>query len=154
MSADIHSFTDLLKQDLNALHQLQNLLNQERSSLEKNQLEVLGDLQEKKKPLLLEIQQNARKRTDWVSQTKLSKSRFLRLLDEKAPPVMALYQECEAKLHAVKALNEVNGQIIASSQQRVVRLMQIIRGQSQQAQMYGKNGTTSGYGGRHALAEA
>ena len=154
MSANLHSFTDLLKQDLSHLNELHALLVQERTSLEDNQLEVLNELQEKKKPLLLEIQQNARRRTDWVGQTKLSKPRFLKLLDEKAPPVMALYLQCEERLKEIKQLNDVNGQIIVRSQQRVVRLMQIIRGQSHQAQMYGKNGSTSAYGSKHTLAEA
>jgi len=154
MSANLHSFTDLLKLDLNKLNELHDLLIQERTSLEKNQLEVLSELQEKKKPLLLEIQQNARRRTNFVSQTKLSKARFLRLLDEKAPPVMLLYLQCEHRLKDIKQLNVVNGQIIACSQQRLVRLMQIIRGQGHQAQMYGKNGSTSAYSNKNSLAEA
>ncbi|WP_020406891.1 flagella synthesis protein FlgN [Hahella ganghwensis] len=154
MSADLKIFSDLLRKNLDTLIQLDDLLAQERASLERNQMEELDELLEKKKPLLLQIQNNARERTDWIKNTKLPKKRLFKLLEEKAPPVMMLFRDCEQRLLDIKQKNEVNGQIIARSQQRVVRLMQIIRGQSQQAQLYGKNGAADAYGGKQSLAQA
>ncbi|OZG73766.1 flagellar biosynthesis protein FlgN [Hahella sp. CCB-MM4] len=154
MSADLKTFSDLLRKDLDTLIQLDELLTQERTSLENNQMEELGELLEAKKPLLIQIQQHARERTEWIKNTKIPKAKLFDLLEQKAPPVMASFRECEQRLREIKQKNDVNGQIIARSQQRVVRLMQIIRGQSQQAQLYGQNGTTDAYGSKQTLAQA
>ncbi|AZZ91378.1 flagellar protein FlgN [Hahella sp. KA22] len=154
MSADLKVFIDLLKQDLQTLSQLEDVLQQERDSLEQSDIETLQRIIECKLPLLQQIESHARTRTQWVSQTGLPIERFLSLLKEKAPPVMKLYRQCESSLANIHKLNEVNGRIIARSQQRTTKMMQIIRGQSQQMQLYGKNGTEKSVGEAQAIAQA
>ncbi|ABC31420.1 putative flagella synthesis protein FlgN [Hahella chejuensis KCTC 2396] len=154
MSADLKVFIDLLKQDLQTLSQLEDVLQQERDSLEQSDIETLQRIIESKLPLLQQIESHARARMQWVSQTGLSIDRFLSLLKEKAPPVMKLYRQCESCLANIHKLNEVNGRIIARSQQRTTKMMQIIRGQSQHMQLYGKNGAEKSVGEGQAIAQA
>lgn len=154
MAANLNNFVNTLKEDINALHALEEILDSERSSLEQNKVEELDTLTTKKVPLLQQIEKNSRIRKECLAETRLPKERFLNLLEQKAPPVMALYRQCESALKTVKKKNDVNAQILVNSQKRVLKLMSIIRGQSSQSHIYGKNGGEKAVTSNHILGEA
>lgn len=154
MASNLNSFISLLNKDLQTLSDLEVLLDQERTSLENNELSELNELTEKKTPLLIHLEQNSVAKSAWLKECKLPLPRILELLSVKAPTAMKLYQQCQDKLKQIHRLNEVNGRIIATSHQRVERLMCIIRGQGKQMRIYGQNGTERSVNSNHYLAQA
>jgi len=154
MTSDLNSFIELLKQDLNTLSELESILKQERLHLEANDTSAINDIAVQKTPLLATIESHAVARGNWVKSCKVPLPKLLKLLAEKAPAASKLYQQCHQKLKQVHILNEVNGRIIAASQQRVDNLMSIIRGQGKRSQLYGQNGKKGAMGGNLYLTEA
>lgn len=154
MASDLTSFIELLKQDLQTLSELEEILLHERESLEKNELDHLDKLTNKKTPLLVQLEANAAAKSAWVRGCKLPLPRLLELLESKAPAAMSLYRQCNSRIKAVHQLNEVNGRIVATSHQRVEKLMSIIRGQGQQMHIYGHNGAERAVGSHYYFAQA
>jgi len=154
MPSDLQNFVDILQQDLTTLTALESLLAEERKILEQNEVNALPGLASQKTPLLKRLEDHAIARANWIKSCKLPQAKVLELLRSKAPLAMKLYGQCQQKLKHIQQMNEINGRVIATSQQRVEKLMTIIRGQGAKTSIYGKNGSQRPISGHHYLTTA
>ena len=136
-AVNIQSLVDILRSDIASLQQLHRLLRFERTFLEQGELEKFKIAGEKKAVCLEQIEQNATLKTAWLKANNLSIEKFRQLARQRVPKAYELLIEAENLLVEVSNLNRVNQKIIQLSQQRVERMMDLLRGKTAAPSLYG-----------------
>ena len=157
MAGLIDSLIPLLQRDATALQSLEQALNDERSALEARDNQLLQQAVDLKASLVEQVELNARNKAQLFAQhgLKLSPTHIKAALAKIGrQDVIALWDEVIERLESCKSLNEINGRVVYRSQHSLNRMMNILRGQESQQQLYGENGRGNAIGGRHLLANA
>ncbi|PID42351.1 MAG: hypothetical protein CSA52_03800 [Gammaproteobacteria bacterium] len=157
MTIALKTLIDFLDSDLNDLTRLEEVLNKERHALQERDLPQIEQSQQLKQELLQCLEQRARSKSTYLAKE----------CAPKAPPTFSMlvkvssnaelkskWQLVQSLLNQCKQANSVNGKIISHSQQRVTRIMEIIRGQSRQSSLYGARGKKETMSGSCVLARA
>ena len=153
-AVNIQSLLDILRSDIASLQQLHRLLRFERTFLEQGELEKFKLAGEKKIACLEQIEQNAGLKTSWLKANNLTIEKFRQLARERVPKAFELLTEAEDLLKAVSGLNRVNQKIIQLSQQRVERIMDVLRGKTAAPSLYGSAARTAATAVGHGRAIA
>ncbi|MAM89501.1 MAG: hypothetical protein CME36_19550 [unclassified Hahellaceae] len=153
-AVNIQSLLDLLRSDIASLQQLHRLLRFERTFLEQGELEKFKLAGEKKITCLEQIERNAGLKTSWLKANNLTIEKFRQLARERVPKAFELLTEAEDLLKAVSSLNRVNQKIIQLSQQRVERIMDVLRGKTAAPSLYGAAARSAAAGHGRAIASA
>lgn len=115
---------------------LEAALLEEQQALLDRDPEVLLAVAERKRSLLLELQQIASSLTE---------------LPQAAP---ALRQRLEATFERCRQLNQVNGGVVAASRGATEKALALLRGQDVPLSLYDSHGDTRAAGGSRSLAQA
>lgn len=146
MSMDINSLRQMILQDQTALESLRDCLIKEREYLEARNLDQMQTLIERKTQLLDEISQQVKLRAQVLAKLNLPQtadgwSQFLQRhpltqpLEAEWQTLVQIYEECQE-------LNQINGKLVARSQQTFGHLLNLIRGQVTAPSLYGANGSS------------
>lgn len=146
MSMDINSLRQMILQDQTALESLRDCLIKEREYLEARNLDQMQTLIERKTQLLDEISQQVKLRAQVLAKLNLPQtadgwSQFLQRhpltqpLEAEWQTLVQIYEECQE-------LNQINGKLVARSQQTFGQLLNLIRGQVAAPSLYGANGSS------------
>jgi flagellar biosynthesis protein FlgN len=132
-----------LRQDINACQNLLNLLEGERQALKARNPQLLEEVIQNKTALLLHLEQSAKQRGQWVSQSgasQKSEAVWLDLLRKLDPATEDTWLEFKDLLKTCQEQNEINGKLLARNQQVFDRLLAIVRGQSENGPLYTAKG--------------
>lgn len=157
MSQTISHLKTLLKQDINDLDTLFNLLRAEKSSLETRDNEQITRLCAHKSELVKQIDTRAKQKAKTIAGSGLGikpgqvGAALATLGDQE---LSALWTTSLEKLEHCKHANQVNGAIISHSVQRTSKLMNIIRGQSNTPKLYGQQGKSQSLAAGQVIGKA
>lgn len=143
MAIALKNLIQFLDLDIQDLTRLTQVLLHETEALQQRNLPLLESSQAEKHHLLHRIEHRAQAKIAYLSEASTP----------KAPPPFSLLvkvssnPELKEKWRAVQSLlensqraNAINGKIISHSQRRVEKMMDIVRGKSQQPALYGSEG--------------
>lgn len=142
------SFSNLLEQEISLLESLQELMQEERKTIESNKIDNLDPITEQKKVLLDQVEQANHRRNEFLRanvqassgrerlETFISKSQNKSQLTEQ-------FNHLEMALHECKQQNDTNAMIVAMNQRHVERNLNIMKGIDQSAVTYTSKGTTN-----------
>jgi len=153
----IEQLKSLLKQDLNDLDRLNQLLAEEKASLKTRDSVKIEQSSLIKSELIKQIDARAKLKAKTIANSGLGikpghVGEALKSLGD--PGLSALWDESLEKLTLCKDENLVNGTIISHSIQRTSKLMTIIRGQSAAPNLYGQQGKSQSYSGSQMIGKA
>lgn len=155
--SNIDELNDLLKQDVQQLATLLNVLEQEKDLLAGADVKTLASVTREKNHHLNEIRERAKVKIRLLVAIGFrpdqgDPSRFLRSagLDE----TVALWEEASARLGHCQSLNQANGRVISHLQKRLSKLTEIFRGATGQDKLYGAKGQEEAVSHRNVLASA
>jgi len=155
MSAD--AVEQLISSDIAACESLLQLLDEEQNALKDRQIEALEPIIEKKTSFLLHLEQSAIKRQQWSQQAKIAadSSAWQDLIEEfKRPGLLEQWRKLKALLDDCRDANEINGKLLARSQEMFERISNILRGQNQKVSLYGASGRTTQSANSSRVGEA
>lgn len=135
----------LLSLDLQHSTRLENVLREERLTLQQRDQQQLSALVEEKEQLLSKLDQSAKLRSQWLQQLglKASADDWEKLvLKQQDPSLTDRFQALNDSIKNCRELNEVNGRLIGRSQQTLAKLLNIMRGTQATPQLYGSDGST------------
>lgn len=146
-----------LKQDIQDLNSLSDLLKQEKELLKTRESKSIEALANKKSQIIKQIETRAKAKAKLFASSGLGirpgkiESALQAMND---PELMSLWIASREKLTLCKEQNLVNGAIITRSKQRVGRLMDIIRGKHKAPNIYGQKGKEQSFSDNHRIAKA
>ncbi|MCV6625672.1 MAG: flagellar protein FlgN [Cellvibrionaceae bacterium] len=143
--ASTSAILDLVDQDLTTSLALLHLLEKEQTALQERDNESLRSLLEEKTALLNTLDAGAAQRTEILRDLKQPTDRYAweSLIDALGnKDLKEHWHDLKDTINECQQLNEINGKIIARSQQTVQRLLQIMRGEDMQQHLYGERGNT------------
>ncbi|PIE43336.1 MAG: hypothetical protein CSA50_05520 [Gammaproteobacteria bacterium] len=142
MTIALKTLFDFLDSDLNDLPHLEHALNEERLALQERNLSLLEQSQLLKQQVLQRLEQRTRAKSDYLAKACApNPPTFATLVRVSSnAELKAKWQLVQTLLNQCKQANSVNGKIISHSQQRVTKIMEIVRGQSRQSSLYGSQG--------------
>lgn len=146
-----------LRQDISACQNLLTLLDSERQALKARNPEQLEEVIHNKTILLLHLEQSAKQRSQWVTQSaagQKSESLWLGLLRKLDPALENSWLEFRELLKTCQEQNEINGKLLARNQQVFDRLLAIVRGQQENSPLYTAKGSRGGAYNFQKLGEA
>lgn len=135
----------LLSLDLQHSTRLENVLREERLTLQQRDQQQLSALVEEKEQLLGKLDQSAKLRSQWLQQLGLKASADdweNLVLKQQDPSLTVRFQALNDSIKNCRELNEVNGRLIGRSQQTLAKLLNIMRGTQATPQLYGSDGST------------
>lgn len=157
MASLIDSLATLLDRDAKELEILEQSLVDERRALETRDHQGLQDSLTVKTRALAQLQGNSKAKTQLFAQhgLKASPTHIKAALQKVGRlDLLARWNQVNDQLDRCKALNEINGRILYRSQQSLGKILSILRGQSNQQQIYGENGRANSLGSRQLIANA
>ena len=137
----------LLQDDREKLDALYEVLQAERSCLEKRDLDQLNSLLQKKQSLLGAIENNDFRRRQLLQKAGLpanqtSLSRLKALLKQNSPHAVDLLAAIEHRLQQCRELSETNKIIVHRSKLNTQRALAILHGSQPLENVYNSHGTT------------
>ncbi len=143
--------------DINACETLIQLLDKEQEALRERDPEQLAEIIEAKIPPLSQLENSANVRAKWsiescgessvdAWQEILQQTNQTKLKDDWNK-LKGLTQECKMK-------NEVNGKLLIRNQQVYGRLLDLLRGQQHNTNLYTSNGSSTGLNNSNKVGEA
>lgn len=155
--AAIDELKHLLKEDLNGLRQLADILATEKDALATSDLRAIETLTQDKNALLGQIRERAKQKIHALvamgyKPENGDPSRFIR--SAGLADLTGLWLTVDQELKACHALNSINSRVVGHLQQRLTRLTDIFRGSAGQAKLYGASGQQTSLGQRNSLASA
>jgi len=139
----LHDIHTMIQQDLATSRQLLALLEQEKGSTQARDYASMSQLLKEKAPLLEQLKLNAQQRSTWLSElectpnednwNKLLQSLNNNDLEKQWKDVKNTIQHCQD-------INNVNGKLISRGAQSHERLLHLMRGNTQQTDIYNASG--------------
>ncbi len=149
---DLNEIHTMINQDLATSRQLLALLEQEIDSTKSRDYEKMGQLLKEKTPLLEQLKQNAQTRSQWLislnrSSNETSWAALLESFNDEN--LQKQWQEVKTTVEHCQKINEDNGKLVNRGVNSHQRLLQIMRGNIQQADIYNAKGSkqSSHFGG-------
>ncbi|MCP8464831.1 flagellar export chaperone FlgN [Pseudomonas sp. ZM23] len=146
----------LINGDIDAAHQLLQLIDDEYQALQARDLAQLQRLLERKVPLLQQLERNGRERTALLQQAGVSVDRqgLAQLAERNGDAdVLARGDELSALLDQCQEANQRNGRIIRAGQASTGRLLDILRGQDT-PNLYDRRGGSTQSSRQRPLSQA
>lgn len=141
--------------DIPATDQLLTLLKQERSLLEKREYEQYQQLISNKLQLLQTLEKNAAVRQQHLLNAGFEdEASTLATLDKQAPIVANAWRKLQSQWQQCQELNEINERISKRTRLVVGQILDILRGQNNQAKLYTKQGNTRNNGEGRPITSA
>lgn len=157
MTITVRTLIECMQQDDKDLKQLEVVLKKESEALQQRDLKLLGDVLTLKTSLLSSIEQRAKNKSHILhalgyTPTTMDLDGFLDQLNNE--PLKRVWLYLRNKLQDCKTLNSINGKVVSHSQMRVSKVMQIVRGQSSQSNLYTASGKQSSAASAYRIASA
>ncbi len=147
-----------IRQETDACSTLLGLLHTEREALKSRDVDKLEEVIQAKSAFLLQLEQGARQRSQWVPQKtpggQKSEALWLDLLRRLDPTLESDWEGFRDLLKQCQDQNEINGKLLARNQQVFARLLSIVRGQNENSPLYTPKGNRGGAGTYQKLGEA
>lgn len=158
MSLDINSLRQMIAQDFAAVSQLKQLLVQERSLLEQRKQNELQAIIDQKIALVDQLNTNAKQRQQILNTLGLPTNAngwdlFLQRnvatqpLRDDWKIVVSEFEECQK-------MNDINGKMVARSQQTLNHLLGLLRGKGASPSLYNAQGAKTQYSSSYTVAKA
>lgn len=158
MSDVIDNLKHLLKQDIQDLDTLQQILSAEKTALKSRDSDKIQHITQNKSSLVQQIETRAKQKAKLLASSGLGvkPGKVTETLESFGDRELTeLWKQSVQELKTCKDKNAVNGSVISHTLQRTAKLMSIIRGQGNKPDLYGQKGKTSSMsGGRHILGKA
>ena len=143
----------MIEQDLATSRQLLALLEKETDSTQARDYAAMSELLKQKTPLLDGLKKNAQIRSKLLlstNQAASEKNWSLLLESFNDDSVKQTWREVKTTIEHCKVINNVNGKLINRGVQSHMALLQIMRGNTAQADIYDAKGTkrSTNYSGR------
>lgn len=149
------AIADLVDQDLTSSLALLHTLEKEQEALQERDHEQLRELLEEKTALLNTLDAGSVQRAEILRELQQPNDQYAweSLIDAMGDhDLKDHWTSLKDTIADCQQLNEVNGKIIARSQQSVQSLMQILRGDNGQQNLYTSSGTTNNSGRLNSAA--
>ena len=158
MSLDINNLRHMITQDSAALAQLKQLLAQERTLLEQRKQDGLQDIITQKTALVDQLNESAKLRhqiltTLGLPTTAIGWDTFLQR-NTATLPLRDDWKNLVSEFEECQKMNDVNGKMIARSQQTVNHLLSLLRGKVAAPSLYTAQGTKTQYTSSYTVAKA
>lgn len=158
MSLDINALRQMITQDSAALAQLKQLLTRERGLLEQRQQDGLQEIIEQKSSVVDQLNNSAKMRNQILTtlglptnasgwDTFLQRNTATLPLRDDWKNLVNEFEECQK-------MNDVNGKMIARSQQTLNHLLNLLRGKVAAPSLYTAQGTQTQYTHSYTVAKA
>ncbi len=158
MSLDITALRQMLAQDSAALSQLKQLLTRERELLEQRKQEGLQEIIEQKAAVVDHLNNSSKIRNQILNtlglapnasgwDTFLQRNTATLPLRDDWKNLVGDFEECQK-------MNDVNGKMIARSQQTLNHLLNLLRGKVAAPSLYTAQGTQTQYTSSYTVAKA
>ena len=134
----------MIEQDLATSRQLLALLERETDSTQARDYQAMSELLKEKTPLLDGLKKNAQMRSKLLlsSNQAANEKNWSLLLDSfNNDSVKQTWQEVKTTIEHCKSINNVNGKLINRGIQSHNKLLQLMRGNTLQADIYDAKGT-------------
>lgn len=158
MSLDITALRQMLAQDSAALTQLKQLLANERELLEQRKQEGLQEIIERKAAAIDHLNNSARIRNQILNALGLSTNAsgwdtFLQR-NTATLPLRDEWKNLVSDFEECQKMNDVNGKMIARSQQTLNHLLNLLRGKVAAPSLYTAKGTQTQHSSSYTVAKA
>jgi flagella synthesis protein FlgN len=141
--------------DIPFTEQLLALLQQERSKLEQRQYDGYQQLISDKQLLLAQLEQHASERRQLLAAAGFEdEAAALVALDKQAPIIANAWRKLSEQWQQCQQLNEINERIAKRTRLVVGQILDILRGQNNQAKLYTKQGDARNSGGGRSITSA
>lgn len=141
---ELHEIHNMIQQDLATSRQLLALLEKESDSTQSRDYLSMSQLLKEKTPLLEQLKLNAQQRSSWLSslQCTPNEENWNKLLHSlKQPEIQQQWQEVKNTIEHCQEINNVNGKLISRGVKSHEHLLQLMRGNTQQADTYDARGS-------------
>ncbi len=138
---DIHN---MIEQDLATSRQLLALLKQESESTQARDYVSMSRLLKEKTPLLEQLKLNAQQRSNWLTSLNCTpnESNWTKLLQSlNNMDIQKQWQDVKNTIEHCQNINNVNGKLISRGVKSHERLLQVMCGKTQQADIYDAKGS-------------
>lgn len=158
MSLDINLLRQMHAQDSSAIQQLKQLLIIEREQLAQRKQEQLSSIAEQKTVLVDQLNHNTKQRTAVLKALNLQTNAqgwdlFLQR-NTATLPLREEWQQLITEFEECQELNDINGKLIARSQQTLNHLLNLLRGKVATASLYTAQGLKSEQTSSFTVAKA
>lgn len=158
MSLNVTLLRDMIAQDSAALAQLKQLLAQEREQLEQRKQDQLPKIVEQKTILLDQLNNSARQRQQILTTLGLPTNAngwdlFLQR-NATTQPLVGEWKILVTEFEDCQKMNDINGKMIARSQQTVNHLLGLLRGKVPAPSLYTAQGTKTQHTASYTVAKA
>lgn len=143
---DIHTCTTLL-----------SLLKQEREALKSRNVDTLEALLTQKADALLSLDNSAKKRTQWAQKANITPSNhgWKQLLSAlNKPDIVVNWAQLKSLTLECKKSNEINGKLLSRNKKTLSRLLDVMRGKSENTTLYNAYGSSSANNSSIKVGEA
>ena len=158
MSLNANQLRQMLALDTDAVHQLKTLLLQERDLLPSRNHDQLSQILEQKTVLVDQLNQHAQIRQQLLRTLGLPENADgWDLFLQRNSLTLSLrdgWKQLMEDVAECKALNEINGKLIARSRQTLDHLLNLLRGKAPAPSLYTANGEQTQQSHSHTLAKA
>jgi flagella synthesis protein FlgN len=142
---------DMIQQDLAASRQLLALLEEETNATKTRNYATLSHCLEVKTPLLEQLQENAKTRTDWLNSINKDINKDTNKGSDEANWISLInvtndidlkqqWHEVKKTIEHCQHINTINGKLISRGVNSHSRLLQMMRGNINQADLYNAKG--------------
>lgn len=158
MSLNITSLREMITQDSAALAQLKQLLAREREQLEQRKQDELSSIVEQKAILLEQLNNSAKQRQQILTTLGLPTNAngwdlFLQR-NTTTQPLVDEWKILVSEFEDCQKMNDVNGKMIARSQQTLSHLLNLLRGKTPAPSLYTAQGTKTQHTASYTVAKA
>ena len=158
MSLNISSLREMIAQDSAALAQLKQLLSYEREQLEQRKQDELPRIIEQKSILLDQLNHSAKQRQQILSALGLPTNAqgWDTLLQRNltTQPLIGDWKLLVSEFENCQKMNDINGKMIARSQQTLSHLLNLLRGKVPSPSLYTAQGTKTQNTASYTVAKA
>ena len=158
MSLNISSLREMIAQDSAALAQLKQLLSYEREQLEQRKQDELPRIIEQKSILLDQLNHSAKQRQQILSALGLPTNAqgWDTLLQRNltTQPLIGDWKLLVSEFENCQKMNDINGKMIARSQQTLSHLLNLLRGKVPSPSLYTAQGTKTQNTSSYTVAKA
>lgn len=158
MSLNVTSLREMIAQDSAALAQLKQLLALEREQLEQRKQDELPRIVEQKAILLEQLNNSAKQRQQILTTLGLPANAngwdlFLQR-NTTTQPLLNDWKMLVSDFEDCQKMNDVNGKMIARSQQTLSHLLSLLRGKVPAPSLYTAQGTKTQHTASYTVAKA
>lgn len=158
MSLNISSLREMIAQDTAALAQLKQLLAYEREQLEQRKQDELPRIIEQKSILLDQLNNSAKQRQQILTALGLPTNAqgWDTLLQRNltTQPLLSDWKLLVSEFEDCQKMNDINGKMIARSQQTLSHLLNLLRGKVPSPSLYTAQGTKTQNTSSYTVAKA